>query len=277
MFRKVCLLIAIIAASCATVSQADDFLLAQLYGNGVHAYNSGDYNTAYRELTSAIQGGTIDPRAYYFRGLTFLRLGRQQEAVADFKKGAEMETGDTNDVFPVSNSLARVQGPDREMLERYREAARVTAHQRQEIERQAKYEQRIEAEKTVLRKVQPTDLTPTPDSCTSKLRQPARPTIRSPNPNRSHRSNRRQNRRTAQVRRSIWRSPCKGSDQRLRAARQTGRKAQAHARERCQSVWPRAGFKSCRPAGDKPQPAPAGKPAADSKSKPAPVDDNPFK
>ncbi len=133
-------------------------LLAQLYGSGVHAYNNGDYNSAYRQLTAAIQGGTIDPRAYYFRGLTELRMGRQQDAADDFQKGAELETGDSNDVFPVSTSLARVQGPDRDMLERYREAARVTAHQRQEAARQARYEQRIEAEKTVLRKVQPTEM-----------------------------------------------------------------------------------------------------------------------
>ncbi len=159
MCRKVAFFFAVLIVCGAATSQADDFLLAQLYGSGVHAYNGGDYNTAYRELTAAIQGGTIDPRAYYFRGLTYLRMGRQQEAAADFQKGAEMETGDSNDVFPVSNSLARVQGPDRDMLERYREAARVTAHQRQEAARQARYEQRVEAEKTVLRKVQPTELT----------------------------------------------------------------------------------------------------------------------
>jgi hypothetical protein len=165
MYRKVAFIgVAVVIAFSAAISLADDVLLTQLYGNGVHAYNGGDYFTAHKELTAAIQGGTIDPRVYYFRGLADLRMGRSQEAAADFQKGAEMETGDSNDVFPVSLSLARVQGPDREMLERFREAARITAHQRQEAARQARYQQRVDAEKTVLRHVEPTDLNPTPGS-----------------------------------------------------------------------------------------------------------------
>lgn len=276
MFRKVCLLIAIIAASSANVSKADDFLLAQLYGSGVHAYNSGDYMTAYRELTSAIQGGTIDPRAYYFRGLTFLRLGRPQEAVADFKKGADMETGDSNDVFPVSISLARIQGPDRDMLERYREAARVTAHQRQEMERQARYEQRIEAEATVLRKVQPTELTPPPDSseqtpAAGKSDDPfaepkpvpsQQPEV--PKPNEPPKSDD-----------PFGAAPAKGQPAPAADAKPAEKPKPAPAND--PNPFGPAPNSKAPPAGDKPQPVPAGKPAADSKSKPAPVDDNPFK
>src|SRR5262245_50950232 len=89
---------------------ADDALLGQIYGTGVHAFNQGDYTGAYNSLTSAINGGTSDPRAYYFRGLTYLKLGRGDEAKADFAKGAELEVADSVNEFPVNRSLERVQG-----------------------------------------------------------------------------------------------------------------------------------------------------------------------
>src|SRR5438105_15887797 len=83
----------------AAILAADEAVLEQLYGNGVHAFNDGDYAGASRHLTAAIQGGSHDPRAYYFRGLASLSLGKQQDAVADFQKGAELETGDASGVY----------------------------------------------------------------------------------------------------------------------------------------------------------------------------------
>jgi mono/diheme cytochrome c family protein len=61
--------------------RADEPLgVAASYGAGVHAYYDGNYQTAYDALTAAIEAGTLDPRAYYFRGLTALKLGRLDEA-----------------------------------------------------------------------------------------------------------------------------------------------------------------------------------------------------
>ena len=168
MFRKILFTAAV--ASCAAIScrAADDVLLAQLYGSGVHAFNSRDYIDAFNQLTSAIKGGTIDPRAFYFRGLTYLQLGREPEAIADFKRGAELETTDSLDVFPVSTSLARVQGSAREMLEQYRQGARVTAAERAETARQARYQERQAAEQIVLRHAGAADLVPTPPGPSTK-------------------------------------------------------------------------------------------------------------
>ena len=132
-------------------SHADDALLEQFYGNGVHAYNQRDYLGAHAALTAAIKGGTKDPRAFYFRGLTYLELGRFPEAQADFQTGAELEVADSADFFPVNRSLERIQGRSRQMLEQYRNVVHATAIQRKEAERRARYEERAAAEQDVLR------------------------------------------------------------------------------------------------------------------------------
>ena len=85
-------------------------------GDGMHAYHAGDYDRAYDDLTNAIEAGTDDPRAYYFRGLAALRLGRTSEAEADFTTGADRELV-TGSMRRASQSLERVQGTDRLSLE----------------------------------------------------------------------------------------------------------------------------------------------------------------
>jgi hypothetical protein len=142
----------------AGVLAADEVLLGQIYGTGVHAFNEGDYVGAYNALTSAIKGGSNDPRAYYFRGLAYLKLGRDDEAKADFSKGAELEVADSVNEFPVNRSLERIQGRPRQLLEYYRMTVHAVAVQRQEAARQARYEQRAAAEQDVLRRVAPAQL-----------------------------------------------------------------------------------------------------------------------
>src|SRR5262245_17837751 len=125
MYRKVALFVgAFVLMGCAE-ALADDVLLANLYGSGVHAFNRGDLKNAHADLSAAIQDGSTDPRAFYFRGLTYLRLGREQEAVSDFKKGAEYESGENAGVYSVGRALERIQGPARQTLERYRTGARI--------------------------------------------------------------------------------------------------------------------------------------------------------
>ncbi len=103
--------------------------VAAAYGSGVHAYFAGDYDRSFAVLTEAIAAGIKDPRAWYFRGLAALRLGRLDEAEADFTEGAARESSGTG-AWSVSRSLERVQGADRLRLERYRVRARVAALQR---------------------------------------------------------------------------------------------------------------------------------------------------
>ena len=112
------------ASPAAAQSTIESLPLAAAYGSGVHGYFAGDYDRAYEDLTNAIEAGTMDPRAYYFRGLAALRLGRSDEAEADFTAGATRESEGMG-AWPVARSLERVQGPDRLRLERHRTRARV--------------------------------------------------------------------------------------------------------------------------------------------------------
>ena len=86
------LLLGGVLAVCAAPARAQDAFLGQVYGHGVHAYFSGDYPRAHELMTAAIDRGMRDPRCYYFRGLSYLMLGRPQEADADFTLGAKLES-----------------------------------------------------------------------------------------------------------------------------------------------------------------------------------------
>jgi len=154
MARKIVMGLAAVLIAASVSSQqvhAQDSLLADLYGEGVHAYFSGDYNLAHEMLTTAIDQGSQDPRAYYFRGLTYNRLGRPDEAVMDHKKGAELEASGKTRVYPVGRSLQRVQGAERLELEKYRRVARLTIRMRTQKATAARYEAIERGEADVLR------------------------------------------------------------------------------------------------------------------------------
>ncbi len=129
--------------------------LAAAYGSAVHAFFAGDYDRSHELLTTAIDAGIEDPRAWYFRGLSALRLGRMDEAEVDFTEGAERESSRVGR-WPVSRSLERVQGADRLRLERHRVRARVAALQRDRESVRRRYSELDEAQSEVLRPRVPT-------------------------------------------------------------------------------------------------------------------------
>jgi hypothetical protein len=128
-------------------------------GAGIHAYHAGDFHRAYDDLTNAIEAGAEDPRAYYFRGLAALRLGRTSEAEADFTTGADRELA-TGGIRRVSLSLERVQGPDRLTLERFRSRARLGALQRERDAFGRRYSTIEDASSDVRRRRRPEDIRP---------------------------------------------------------------------------------------------------------------------
>lgn len=107
---------------------------SELYGEGVHRYFSHDYAGADQLLTEAIAGGSQDPRAYYFRGLTKEMLGGGGEA--DFEEGAKLEAAGRSGPM-ISYSLARVQGQVRAKIEKARRVARIQAAQQRALQQQA--------------------------------------------------------------------------------------------------------------------------------------------
>ncbi len=174
MLRNLSFVVALTLISAGSAA-AQDPLLAQLYGSGVHAFFSGDYKQARDNFSAAIDGGSQDPRVYYFRALAEMRSG--QDPSADFEKGAELEGADSSQSYAVSKAIERIQGSTRATLEKYRLKARVAAHQNKEGQRQAVYQQRRDADTQVLRQAGPppsaATLEPAPSTGPAPLTGPA--------------------------------------------------------------------------------------------------------
>jgi len=121
--------VTVLSGATASAQVFDNAAVGRTYGSGVHAFFTGDLDRSYDEFTAVIEAGSSDPRPWYFRGLAALKLGRPDEAEADFSRGAAVEAAAQGN-WPVSQSLERVQGCDRLQLERHRVRARVANVQR---------------------------------------------------------------------------------------------------------------------------------------------------
>ena len=153
MTRNVVVTALAVAAMACTAGwvRAQESLLAELYGQGVHAYFANDYGRAHDWLAKAIAQGSRDPRCYYFRGLCYRRLGRPDEARMDFEKGAQLEATSQARIYPVGRSLQRVQGPSRIALETHRREARLALRLKNMKAAQARYESVKRADREVVR------------------------------------------------------------------------------------------------------------------------------
>ena len=101
-------------------------LLSEMFGRGIHAYYVGNQDDAREMFTSAIEHGLNDPRVFYFRGILAFDAGKTEEAVKDWKLGAELEANSGIN-FSVGRSLSRFQGNGRVKLESIRQAAKLEA------------------------------------------------------------------------------------------------------------------------------------------------------
>lgn len=133
----------------ARPAMAQGTVLAELYGQGVHAYFAHDHFAAVDLLTRAIDGGMNDPRAYYFRGLTLNATGRLEEAEDDFRAGAAMEARGTMGPL-VARSLTRVQGTTRLQIEEVRTKGRLDAAAEMAAAAEQRYSNQQQAEAAVL-------------------------------------------------------------------------------------------------------------------------------
>ena len=75
---------------------AQDQYLNRIYGQGVHAFHRGNYSEAERLLSDAINAGSKDPRAYYFRAFAKSRSGGGLDQ-SDIQTGARYELDGYND------------------------------------------------------------------------------------------------------------------------------------------------------------------------------------
>jgi hypothetical protein len=136
--------------SPAVVHGRDWDAAADLYGRGVHAYFAGGSTEAEALLSRALVINPHDPRLFYFRALSRLRLGRTDEARADMKDGAALEAERFNR-YPIGAALQRVQGSDRLLLEQFRQQARAKAAMEGDRQVRARIQQITGHESNVLR------------------------------------------------------------------------------------------------------------------------------
>lgn len=174
---------AVLAGGGADGQAAENPALARTYGSGVHAYFSGAYDRSYDDMTAVIEAGSEDPRALYFRGLAALKMGRLDEAEADFSSGAELEVRARGN-WRVSPALERVQGSDRLQLERHRVRARVAAVQMDRVRETKRYSDIDASQRDVLRIVRPDGGASEPGGPFATESQPdtRRPAAREPEP-----------------------------------------------------------------------------------------------
>lgn len=153
------------AASCAAMLPAalaqpgpltEDAAIARALGNGVHAFFGGDYQRAYEDLSDAAAAGSRDPRTLYFRGLAARRMGRIDEAEADFSQAAMLEASSVG-TWPVSQTLERVQGQDRLALERHRVRSRIAVLQGRREAAARRYSEIESVQDSYLRRTRPRD------------------------------------------------------------------------------------------------------------------------
>ena len=119
-----------LAAAPANAQTGDCEIIYQTFGQGMHYFKAQDFLTAYEKFTQCIENQSKNPSVYYFRGLTLMNLGREDDAKLDFQAGANLEICSTNDVQKqIGYDLQFVQGEIRLMLENYRTDAKLIAYQ----------------------------------------------------------------------------------------------------------------------------------------------------
>lgn len=90
------------------------------YAMGLIAFNSGRLTDAEAEFGRAVTGNAGDARYWYYLGLARYQLGRSDEAVTAFRKGAELEARGKPNSRAVSEAFERMPLRLRAVLKQYR-------------------------------------------------------------------------------------------------------------------------------------------------------------
>jgi len=113
-----------------------------IYGKGVHAFFDRDYEGTITILSQIPEIKSLDPRPYYFLGLAHLRQEKTDEADQYFKQAAQLEySGRAARDYNVSESLRRIQGAERQRIEKIRTEEQTNARIRDQQLQEARYGQ----------------------------------------------------------------------------------------------------------------------------------------
>jgi tetratricopeptide (TPR) repeat protein len=98
----------------------DPDLAEKLFSSGLQLYYAGKHADAEEQLAAAALQNARDARILYFLGLTRVAQGKTDAADADFRRAVELERRKLPESSEVSAALERIQGPDRQIINRYR-------------------------------------------------------------------------------------------------------------------------------------------------------------
>ena len=132
------LLIVLLAGSGIAYAQSQPSA-DQLYSSGIHAFNSQRYSEAIGWFDQIESLGTPDPRAFFYRGLSYSRLGNATSAAADYEKASRIELTVAGRSYSVPKALERIQGRDRTVIEQYRRSAKRDWEAEQNVRKQDEF------------------------------------------------------------------------------------------------------------------------------------------
>jgi tetratricopeptide (TPR) repeat protein len=103
-----------------TLSVPEPLVAEKHYAKGLSFYNARRYADAEKEFTRAINNDAQDARYWYYLGLSRLALGNRDEAIESFRRGSILERESRPNRTMVSESLERIQGPRRQVVNEFR-------------------------------------------------------------------------------------------------------------------------------------------------------------
>ncbi|MGE3806502.1 MAG: tetratricopeptide repeat protein, partial [Gemmataceae bacterium] len=98
----------------------DPLLAERHYANGLRHYWARRYADAEGEFLTAVRYHDQDARYMYFLGLARLNQNKREFALEAFRRGGILETQKKPNRASVSATLERIQGSERELINRYR-------------------------------------------------------------------------------------------------------------------------------------------------------------
>ncbi|HEV3146140.1 MAG TPA: tetratricopeptide repeat protein, partial [Gemmataceae bacterium] len=103
-----------------SIAKADPVAAERLFGTGMRLYFAHQFSAAETQLLEAIKNNPNDARYYYFLGLSRVPQGKTDEAEKVLWRAVALERQGMPDTDAVNTYLERVQGPERNWINRVR-------------------------------------------------------------------------------------------------------------------------------------------------------------
>ena len=111
---------AVKSAPVAVTDKPDLELGERAFAAGLRFYFGRQYEQAESQLLTALRNSQKDARVLYFLGLARLPQGKIDAAQDDFRQAAALEKQGLVDTAALNTMFERIQGPERQFINRFR-------------------------------------------------------------------------------------------------------------------------------------------------------------